>query len=167
MRWFDIDYPDVIELRRQLYPERSGYQMIGSSLADMDWLEQIPTDDPAMIIAEGVMMYLPEAVVGPLLQQLTRHFPSGQLLFDALNRLARQAAKSDPSVKVTGASFGWTLDDPQAIKQLAPKLELIQEFRTQDFVGYPRLPGVLRAIVRLMDPFPSLRRMNRVLLYRF
>lgn len=166
-RWFDVDYPEVIELRRQLYPERAGYHMIGSSLADLGWLDQIPADYPALIIAEGVMMYLPDAVVKPLLRRLTDHFPSGQMVFDAFNRFARQAAKADPSVKATSASFGWTIDDPQDIKHLAPKLDLIREFRTQDFVGYARLPAVLRAIVRLMDPFTGLRRMNRVLLYRF
>jgi methyltransferase (TIGR00027 family) len=168
-RWFDVDYPDVVELRRRLYPPvgRAGYRLIGSSLADLEWLAELPADRPAMILAEGVMMYLTEDIVKPLLRRLTDHFPSGQLVFDAFNRLARQAAKADKSVKATGASFGWTIDEPQDIKQLAPKLDLIREFRTQDFVGYPRLPAVLRAVVRVMDPFPGLRRMNRVLLYRF
>jgi methyltransferase (TIGR00027 family) len=166
-RWFDVDYPDVIELRRRLYPERAGYHMIGSSLADLNWLTQIPSDHPAMILAEGVMMYLPVDAVGPLLRRLTGHFPGGQIAFDAFNRLARRAAKADRSVSATGAAFGWTIDDPHDIKRLAPKLELVREFRTQEFVGYSRLPGVLRAVVRLMDPFPGLRRMNRVLLYRF
>src|SRR4029453_11127268 len=32
VRWFDVDYPEVIELRRRLYPERAGYTTIGSSL---------------------------------------------------------------------------------------------------------------------------------------
>ena len=34
VRWFDVDYPEVIDLRRQLYPERSGYRMLGSSLLE-------------------------------------------------------------------------------------------------------------------------------------
>ncbi len=166
-RWFDVDYPDVVELRQRLYPQRAGYCLIGSSLADLGWLDEVPADRPAMIIAEGVMMYLSEETVRPLLGRLTDHFPSGQIAFDAFNRLARQAAKADRSVSATGASFGWTIDVPQDIKQIAPKLDLIREFRTQEFVGYPRLPAVLRAVVRIMDPFPGLRRMNRVLLYRF
>jgi O-methyltransferase involved in polyketide biosynthesis len=167
VRWFDVDYPDVIEIRQRLYPARVGYQLIGSSLADLSWLDRVPADQPAMILAEGVMMYLPETVVGPLLRRLTDHFPTGQMVFDAFNRLARQAAKADQSVGATGASFGWTIDDPQSIQLLAPKLRLVREYRTQEFEGYARFPGVLRAVVRLMDPFPALRRMNRVLLYRF
>jgi len=166
-RWFDVDYPEVIDLRRRLYPERAGYSLIGSSLADLRWLDEIPGDHPAMIIAEGVMMYLTEDIVKPLLNRLTDHFPGGQLAFDAFNRLALRAAKADRSVNATGASFGWGIDDPQDIKKLSPKLDLIKEFRTQDFVGYARLPLALRAVTRVMDPIPVLRRMNRVLLYRF
>ncbi len=31
VRWFDVDYPEVIELRRRLFPERAGYHMIGTN----------------------------------------------------------------------------------------------------------------------------------------
>jgi hypothetical protein len=37
VRWFEVDYPDVIELLRRLYPERAGYRTIGSSLADLGY----------------------------------------------------------------------------------------------------------------------------------
>src|SRR5579863_4804924 len=42
--WFDVDYPEVIALRRQLYPERVGYHLIGSSLANVQWLDEVPRD---------------------------------------------------------------------------------------------------------------------------
>ncbi len=77
VRWFDIDYPEVIELRRQLYPKRSDYHMVGSSLLEPDLLEAVPGDLPAMILAEGVLMYLPADEVGPLLGRFADHFPSG------------------------------------------------------------------------------------------
>src|SRR5512138_3899512 len=33
--WFDVDYPDVIDLRRQLFPERGAdYHLIGAGLED-------------------------------------------------------------------------------------------------------------------------------------
>src|SRR5215510_1977371 len=37
--WFDVDYPDVIDLRRQLFPERdAAYHLIGAPLEDLRWL---------------------------------------------------------------------------------------------------------------------------------
>ena len=39
VQWFDVDYPDVIDLRRQLFPERgASYHLIGAPLDDLRWL---------------------------------------------------------------------------------------------------------------------------------
>jgi O-methyltransferase involved in polyketide biosynthesis len=167
VRWFDVDYPEVIEVRRRLYPERAGYRMIGSSVTDPGFLDEVPGDCPAMIVAEGLMMYLTEHDVKQLLNRLTDHFKSGRMAFDALSRWGAQLAKADPSVRATGASFRWGIDDPRDIKHLEPRLELVTEVRTPDLPGYSRLPWAMRALVRMMDPIPALRRLNRLLLYRF
>ncbi|AKB77397.1 hypothetical protein MSHOH_0914 [Methanosarcina horonobensis HB-1 = JCM 15518] len=86
------------------------------------------------------------------------------MVFDALNPFA---AKNITNIGGTGASYKWGLGDPQDIKKLEPKLNLIKEFRTSELVAYSRLPLAMHAIVRVMDTIPTLRRMNRVLLYRF
>lgn len=56
--WFDIDYPGVIEARAKLFPQRAHYQMIASSVTDPEWLQQIPSDRPVLVIAQGLTMYL-------------------------------------------------------------------------------------------------------------
>lgn len=167
VRWFDVDYPEVIELRRRLYPERAGYHLIASSLTNPSFLDEVPVDRPAMIVAEGLLMYLTEHDVKQLLNRLTNHFPSGQLAFDALSRWGARMAKADPSVHATGASFHWGIDDPRDLKHLEPRLELVTEVRTPDLPGYCRLPWAMRTLVRVMDPIPALRRLNRLLLYQF
>jgi hypothetical protein len=53
------------------------------------------------------------------------------------------------------------------IKLLDPKLELVTELRPFKAHRYDRLPGSFRALLRVMDLFPSLRRLNRLLRYRF
>ncbi|WP_245617534.1 class I SAM-dependent methyltransferase [Amycolatopsis taiwanensis] len=42
VRWFDVDYPDVIDLRGRIYPDRDEYTQIGSSITDLTWLERLP-----------------------------------------------------------------------------------------------------------------------------
>lgn len=68
VRWFDVDQPNVIELRRKLYNDRHGCRMVGSSVTDAGWLDETPTDRPALIVAEGLFMYLHEPEVRTLLQ---------------------------------------------------------------------------------------------------
>ena len=165
--WFDVDYPDVIELRTSLYPERPGYRMIGSPLAELGWLDELPRDRPAMIVAEGVTMYLTEAIVKALLNRLTDHFPSGQIAFDAVNRIAVRMAKISSSIRATGASFGWGISDAHDIKRLDPRITLVRKLRTPELPGYAKLPWTARVLVRIMGTIPTFRRMHRLLLYRF
>ena len=39
--WFDLDLPDVIELRRKFFSENERYHMIASSVTDWGWLDQV------------------------------------------------------------------------------------------------------------------------------
>jgi O-methyltransferase involved in polyketide biosynthesis len=64
--WFDVDYPETIELRQHLFPEGAGYHMVASSVTELDWLDQVPGDRPALVLAEGLMYYLTEEQIKAL-----------------------------------------------------------------------------------------------------
>ena len=104
----DLDYPEVIEVRRRLYPPREGYSLIGSEVSNPTFLEQVSRDQPAMIVAEGLSMYLSDQEVKDLLQRLTDHFKSGQVAFDAHSRLSlqRSFAQSGDNQAGSGVSLG-------------------------------------------------------------
>lgn len=44
---------------------------------------------------------------------------------------------------------------------------LVTELRTPEALGYSRLPWAMRALVCVIDPGSVLRRLNRLLVYRF
>ena len=168
--WFDVDYADVIDLRRQLLPEREAasagqYHLIGAPLNDLRWLDEVPRDRPALLIAEGALMYVSEADVKALLNTVVAHFPGGQMIFDVVHPVILKQVGSN--VGGTGATYKWGLDDPQDIKQLEPKLELIKEFRPSEQVAFSRFPLWWRAIMRVQEVNSTLRRMNRTVVYRF
>jgi O-methyltransferase involved in polyketide biosynthesis len=162
--WFDVDYPDVIELRQRLYPERSSYHLVGTALEDLSWLDTVPGDRPALIVGEGVFPYLPEDTVRALLHAFTQRFPAGQLIFDAMPTFI---VRRGSNVADTGASYKWALDDPDDLERLAPRLELVKEFSVHELVAFSRFPLVVRALLRSMEIIPALRRMDRLLVYRF
>src|SRR5215813_1284068 len=85
VEWFDVDYPDVIDLRRRLFPERSSYHLIGAPLSDLRWLDEVPRDRLGLLVAEGVLHYLSETEVKALLNAVVAHFPCGQMIFDICN----------------------------------------------------------------------------------
>ncbi len=166
VEWFDVDYPDVIDLRRQLFPERdAAYHQIGAPLDDLHWLDEVPRGRPGLFIAEGVLHYLSETEVKSLLKAVAAHFPSGQMIFDICNSFIVKRAGSN--VGGTGATYRWGLDDPQDIKQLEPKLELIKEFKPSELVAFSRFPLWWRTLYRIQEVNPTLRRMERMVVYRY
>jgi O-methyltransferase involved in polyketide biosynthesis len=166
VQWFDVDYPDVIDLRRQLFPERgAAYHLIGAQLDDLRWLDDVPRDKSGLLIAEGVLHYLSETDVKALLNAVVTRFPSGQMIFDICNSFIVKRAGSN--VGGTGATYKWGLDDPQDIKQLEPKLELIKELKPSELVAFSRFPSWLRVLFRVQETNPTLRRMERTVVYRY
>lgn len=140
VQWFDVDQPNVIALRRKLYDDRDGYRMIGSSVTDEVWLDEIPTDRPMLMVAEGLLMYLTEPEVRTLLQRLTDRFGSGELVFDTVSPMGPRLSKV-----LTKGITKWGIRDACEIEQWNPRLRFLE----QSFVGalYKRIPS---APVRLL-----------------
>ncbi|HNT76081.1 MAG TPA: class I SAM-dependent methyltransferase [Anaerolineae bacterium] len=81
IQWFDVDLPEVIALRQQFVSENDRLHHIAES-AWGKWTEQIPRDQPVMIIAAGLLFYYPQAEVEQLLAQIAITFPNGTMLLD-------------------------------------------------------------------------------------
>ena len=152
-------------LRRNLFPERGAYHLIGAPLDDLRWMDSVPRDRPGLLVAEGVLHYVSEPDVKALLNAVVAHFPSGQLLFDICNSMVVKRAGSN--VGGTGATYKWGLDDPRDIKRLEPRLELIKEYSASELVAFDRFPLWLRGLFRAMAVSSALRRMERIVVYRY
>ena len=86
VEWYDLDLPDVIELRRKLIGEDSVHQhLLGCSVLENEWLDRVSVHAkrPFLFLAEGVFMYLMEAQVKRLMLTLRDRFPGAELVFDA------------------------------------------------------------------------------------
>ena len=66
---------------------------MGADLTGADWLDAIPTDRPAVIVADGLMAFLTLDEMASLLNRLITHLPSGEIAFNSYTRFAIWAAK--------------------------------------------------------------------------
>ena len=86
VEWYDLDLPDVIELRRNLIGEQGKcYHMLNFSVFDPAWIEKVDVNRPRpfLFIAEGVFPYFKEAQIQWLVRMLQIEFPNAELVFDA------------------------------------------------------------------------------------
>lgn len=170
VRWFDLDYPEVIDLRSRLFPDRESYEMVGSSVTAAGWLERVPTDRPVLVLAEGLTMYLTEADGRALFQLITERFDRGQLAFDAISRIGARYGTLTPVIRRTGVRFGWGIDDPQELAAHLPRVELVSDLTVADLLRRPdaaKLPWATRELGQLFSQLPMVATMGRMLRYRF
>ncbi|MER9295628.1 class I SAM-dependent methyltransferase [Mesorhizobium sp. M0621] len=165
--WFDVDYPEVIELRRKLYPSREHYHLVASSVTEPDWLAEVPRNRPAIVVAEGLTPYL-AADEGPrLLARLVAHLASGELVFDAYSRFGLKLLRLNPTIKATGAELHWAIDDPHELERAVPKLRFVEDISAYKPEHAARMGWPAKLFIRLWRYIPALRKIGRLLRYRF
>lgn len=172
VRWFDVDQPEVIDLRRHVYPEREGTTLIATSVTEQSWLEALPADRPTMIVAEGLMPYLPPAEAPRLIERLVQHFPAGEIAFDAYSRLGLKLIQYNPSIRATGAKVHWSLEDPHELERKIPGLVLLDDWKAYGPEGYDpaqiaRMSRLARLTIDLFKIIPALGKIGRLLRYGF
>jgi O-methyltransferase involved in polyketide biosynthesis len=165
IEWYDVDYPEVIELRDKLFPVREGYRTIGSSVTEAGWLEAIAPGRPTLVLAEGLTMYLRPEAGHELMRRLSDRFAKGTIAFDAFNRFGIRMQKLNPAVRGSGATLYWGIDDPHELERANPKLRLVESVNALYEPGVAELPLSSRIFAKLVWPFPSLRTMGRYLRY--
>lgn len=160
VQWFDVDVPNVIDLRRKLYDDHDGYRMIGSSVTDLKWLEQTPAGGPALVIAEGLLMYLTATEVRELLQRVTDRFSTGELLADLESPWGPRLSSI-----FTSGIVKWGTTDGRELMQWIPRLELLGTVPLIDPAKVPVQPQ--RLIYRLVCAIPFVRNIDRLYRFRF
>jgi len=166
--WFDVDYPEVISLRKEFYSETNEYKMISSSITVQNWLATIPTDKPVFIIAEGVLEYLSEKDVKTLLNRLTDYFFHGQIAFDVMSTFAADTANKNLK-KTTGAIniLKWIVNDLNDIEKLNPQLKRLEVVSRITSVYAKKLPLGVRFILGVLSLSSKYKNMMRLLRYDF
>jgi len=121
--WVELDEPQVIAYKEERLPASDAKNELHRIPIDfsMDSLEEklspFASHAPAVVIIEGVLMYLERSVIDQLLQTLRRQFPHHKLICDLMTRVFFQKYGRTIHEKITGmgASFKFTADNPEAL----------------------------------------------------
>ena len=80
--WYDLDLPDVIDLRRKFINESERQKFIASSFLDNEWFTQIKVTDHLLIIAVGLFYFFKESQIKDFLMHIADLFSESEILFD-------------------------------------------------------------------------------------
>jgi methyltransferase (TIGR00027 family) len=167
VEWYDVDYPDVIDLRRQLFPARERYHTVAASVTDPSWLSRVRSDRPTLMLAEGLTMYLTEFDGLALLRRIVAEFPSGELQFDAFSRLGITLQWANAVVRRAGATLYWAIDRPDEILEEVPGVRLLAWTSPFDSATFDNVAWYYRLMAAVMKPVGALRYMAQYHRYAF
>ena len=99
VRLYDLDRSDVIRAKRGLIAETDRYRFIEASVLDTEWMAELPpVGTPALVLAEGLLMYLALEDVRALVCRLRERCGPAELVAEVFNR------------RWLGPWFGWVVD---------------------------------------------------------
>ncbi|HEY8454918.1 MAG TPA: class I SAM-dependent methyltransferase [Actinopolymorphaceae bacterium] len=167
--WYDVDFPDIVQLADLLYPERAEHTRIGASVLDPDWVARIPNDRPVIVVADGLFGFLDEAEVRRVFRRIVDYFPHGEIAFNIVSSLVRKQRERRPVplFQKYGVVEKWTLDDPRGVEDFDDRLHFVDG---QIQVAAPLLkhaPLYYRMLCAAIRMVPSWKNSGWILRYRF
>ena len=153
---YNLDFPDVIDVRNELLPAGEREKNIPCNLNDTAWFSQIDASDGAVFFASGVFYYFLTEQVKALVQSMAGAFPGGVLVFDAANRTAvKMIAKTwlkSAKIQDVGAYFAVS----NAPKEIGTWDSRLQVTSRGYMLGYndlrdPSVSGLFRFLARVGD----------------
>jgi O-methyltransferase involved in polyketide biosynthesis len=154
VRWFDLDLPDVIALRRQLLPESERNHYLAGSVFEPAWMDAVDAPDagPFLFLSEAVLVYFEETRVKELLLALQRRFPGAELVTDGATPLMARIDNLHLIAARSAARIRWGLKDPRDVESWSPGIRLLESFyyfdRPEPRMGLPAWFGRIPALSR-------------------
>ena len=147
LRWFDVDLPDQIAVRRKVFEDRDRCTMLDGDALDGAWTKALPKADMYIIVVEGVLEYFSKEQVKTCLNMLCDCFPHGYLLAELHYPFLEKHGSHHDAVKHTNATFGWGTQSGRDYLELEPRMKLLSEHSYNEEMRKYTIRGKLFAII--------------------
>ena len=156
--WYNLDLPETIAVREALLPESGSISQLAMSAMD-DWGAAVEgPSGPALVIIEGLTMYLTQADVQRIFAVIAGRFPAATVFAETMNPMVVKRFK-EKSIEGSKAKFTWGVKDGRALAALLPGFRLIGDHcLTEGMAAF--VP-----VYRLLDKLPLVRNIsNRIVI---
>lgn len=127
VRWYNLDLPETIAVRRRFLNEDGPISMIARSAMDETWAKEI--EEPkgkTLIIIEGLVMYLTEQDVKQILSIVSRRFDNAEVIMETMSPWVVGHMK-EKSIEATKAKFTWGIKSGKELERIAPEFTWLRD----------------------------------------
>ncbi len=111
VNWIDGDFQDVISLRKRYFEETETYHMRFIDVSDTKHIEALPGCDSAIVILEGISMYLSNEQINHFFLALHKKYKRLHILMDVYTEFGVKASKYKNPVNDVGVTKLYGIDD--------------------------------------------------------
>ncbi|MCM1263473.1 MAG: class I SAM-dependent methyltransferase [Butyrivibrio sp.] len=157
VRWYNLDLPETIEVRRLFLQEDGHISMIAKSAMDEGWAEEIEeTGGRVLVIIEGLSMYLLEQDVKKILAIISGRFNSAEVIMEVMSPWVVRNVK-EKSIEKTQAKFTWGVKSGRELIGIAPSYRWIRD------VSLAEGMKIIMPIYRLVGWIPMVKNISNKL----
>jgi O-methyltransferase involved in polyketide biosynthesis len=163
VEWFDLDLPDVVELRQKLlHSHNNRYHMLAASVHEDAWMDVVERvkPRPVMFMAEGVLPYFTEDQVKSLVLKIFDRFAGAELVCDAHAPFVIWADNLQLLVSGVKARLHWGLKQASDLEMWADGIRLLDEWNYYE----DREPGL--RFFQWAGKIPAIARSSGIYHYR-
>ena len=160
-KWYDIDFPEVIEERRKYYTESDSYHMLAADMRSGVWKNHIEANQDAVIVLEGVSMYFAPDELKGLLSNLAGHFKTVKVLMDCYTEKGAKASKHKNPINDVGVTLVYGYDDPESLAKKSD-LMFVQEYNMTPQKYIDELQGMEKVVFKKLFAGKIARSMYRM-----
>ena len=129
VEWFDLDLPEVIQLRRQvLPPDTPLHHTLTASALDEGWMVQVAATKPqaVLFISEGVLPYFTGDQVKTLVTRILKHFPGSEFVCDIHSPFVVWADNIHLVIAGVEARLRWGMKDAREMETWGRGIRLLE-----------------------------------------
>ena len=112
--FFQVDLPKVMDIRKKVLGNEDNEKLISGDMFTLDWIKEIDTSQPTMIVVSGVYQYFAESKIIDMIKKMKSRIAKGEVIFDATNSKGLELANK--YVRKTGntdAQMYFSVDNPK------------------------------------------------------
>ena len=162
--WYDVDFPEVIAERMRYYTESGHYRMLPGDARERNWLDAIPEAKTAIVIMEGISMYLTDEERRAVMENLGGRFEKVALLVDCYSELAAKMSKYKNPINDVGVTQVYGMDEPNLLEQ--GDFAFVQEHAITPQSYIDRLEGMEKRIFSKLYAGTFAQKLYRLFEYR-
>lgn len=131
---YNLDFPDVIELRHRWIPNGENEIDLPYSFTDHEWMNDVDASKGIIAMAPGVFYYIEVDEVRAAVQAMAERFPGGRLSYESESPLVMTASEKAIARTGTPCKMPFRLKDPYTPRTWSNKISNVEvEF---DFSNY-------------------------------